>query len=181
MSDRQTDSPQHPNGQRRKGGPDEFMFATGFENSAPVITGPDGRDRRMDEFEKTGFYTHWRGDLRLAVDLGVRYVRFGPQYYTTHCGPGKYDWSFADHTLAELRSLGLIPIADLCHFGVPDWIGNFQNPEWPELFAQYARAFALRYEWIQLFTPVNEIFICASFSARNGRSIALRACNQRAS
>jgi beta-glucosidase len=28
-----------------------------------------------------------------------------------------------------------VPIVDLCHFGVPDWIGNFQNPDFPELFA----------------------------------------------
>ena len=29
-------------------------------------------------------------------------------------------------------------IVDLCHFGVPDWIGNFQNSDWPKLFAEYA-------------------------------------------
>jgi hypothetical protein len=27
------------------------------------------------------------------------------------------------------------PIVDLCHFGVPDWIGSFQNPDFPRLFA----------------------------------------------
>jgi beta-glucosidase len=57
---------------------------------------------------------------------------------------------------------------DLCHFGVPDWIGNFQNPDFPRLFRGYARDFASRYGWIQLFTPVNEMFICATFSARWG-------------
>ena len=38
-------------------------------------------------------------------------------------------------TFAELKRLNVIPIVDLCHFGVPDWIGNFQNPDFPELFA----------------------------------------------
>ena len=39
----------------------------------------------------------------------------------------------------------IAPIVDLCHFGVPDWLGNFQNPDFPALFAQYAKAFAQRF------------------------------------
>ena len=33
----------------------------------------------------------------------------------------------------------------MCHFGVPDWIGNFQNPDFPDLFTTYAEAFAQRF------------------------------------
>ena len=62
----------------------------------------------------------------------------------------------------------IVPLADLCRFGVPDWIGNFQNPDFPALFADYARAFATRFPWVQLYTPVNEMYICALFSARYG-------------
>jgi beta-glucosidase/6-phospho-beta-glucosidase/beta-galactosidase len=36
------------------------------------------------------------------------------------------------------------------------------------LFAGYARAFAERFPWVQLYTPVNEMFICATFSAAYG-------------
>jgi beta-glucosidase/6-phospho-beta-glucosidase/beta-galactosidase len=61
-----------------------------------------------------------------------------------------------------------MPIVDLCHFGVPDWIGNFQNSDFPDLFAAYARDFAARFPWVQLYTPVNEMFICAQFSGRTG-------------
>ena len=61
-----------------------------------------------------------------------------------------------------------MPIVDLCHFGVPDWIANFQNPDLPELFAGYAQAFAERFPWVQLYTPVNEMFVCAAFSAAYG-------------
>ena len=31
-----------------------FMFATGIENSYPIITGPDGKDRRVDEMVNPG-------------------------------------------------------------------------------------------------------------------------------
>jgi beta-glucosidase/6-phospho-beta-glucosidase/beta-galactosidase len=68
----------------------------------------------------------------------------------------------------ELKRLRITPIADLCHFGVPDWVGGFHNPDWPALFADYARAFARRYNWVRLYTPVNEIFISARFSAKLG-------------
>ena len=51
---------------------------------------------------------------------------------------------------------------------MPDWIGNFQNPDFPRLFAAYAGAFAERFPWVQLYTPINEMFICAVFSAKYG-------------
>lgn len=64
--------------------------------------------------------------------------------------------------------MDIVPIVDLSHFGVPDWIGNFQNSDFPALFADYARAFAQRFPWVRLYTPVNEMFICATFSAAYG-------------
>ncbi|MFC7538844.1 family 1 glycosylhydrolase [Siccirubricoccus deserti] len=79
-----------------------------------------------------------------------------------------HDWSFADESFAEIRRLGILPVVDLCHFGVPDFIGDFQNPDFPQLFADYAGAFAARFPWVQLYTPVNEMFITAVFSAKYG-------------
>jgi beta-glucosidase/6-phospho-beta-glucosidase/beta-galactosidase len=88
--------------------------------------------------------------------------------HKTWLGPDRYDWEFCDLTFGELRRLDVVPIADLCHFGVPDWVGDFQNPDFPGLFAGYAGAFARRYPWVQLHTPVNEMFVCATFSALYG-------------
>ncbi|MEQ1697756.1 MAG: hypothetical protein ABL901_18140 [Hyphomicrobiaceae bacterium] len=51
---------------------------------------------------------------------------------------------------------------------MPDWIGDFQNPDFSFHFARYASAFAERYPWVQMYTLVNEIFICASFSGKYG-------------
>jgi beta-glucosidase/6-phospho-beta-glucosidase/beta-galactosidase len=83
-------------------------------------------------------------------------------------GPGRYDWEFTDLTFGELKKRDISPIVDLCHFGLPDWLGNFQNPDFAPQFAIYAGAFAERYPWVQLYTPVNEMFICAAFSAKYG-------------
>jgi beta-glucosidase len=142
-----------------------FIFATGIENSIPTI---GHGSVRVDEMEKCGHYTHWRTDFTLVAQLGIRFLRYGPPLHKTFLGPDRYDWEFADDVFRELRRLDLVPIVDLCHFGVPDWIGNFQNPDFPQLFAAYARAFALRYPWVQLYTPVNEMYICARFSALYG-------------
>jgi beta-glucosidase/6-phospho-beta-glucosidase/beta-galactosidase len=142
-----------------------FIFATGIEGSAPTIQG--GRVR-MDELEKCRFYDLWERDFDLVEELGIKFLRYGPPLHRTFLGKDRYDWSFADATLSSLRKRRIYPITDLCHFGVPDFVGDFQNPEFPELFAGYADAFARRYPWIQLYTPVNEMYVCAVFSARFG-------------
>ena len=83
-----------------------------------VPGGRDGEDRPLPALA---------GRLRAGQDLGIPFLRYGPPYYRTHLGPGRYDWSFADETFNALRQLEIELIVDLCHFGVPDWIGSFQN------------------------------------------------------
>ncbi|QOY95838.1 glycoside hydrolase family 1 protein [Massilia sp. UMI-21] len=142
-----------------------FLFATGIESSIPTI---DGGRVRMDEMEKCGHYRHWRRDFDLVQDIGIRFLRYGPPLHTTLVGAGCYDWSFADEVFPDLRRRGLVPIVDLCHFGLPDFLGDFQNPDFPDLFGNYARAFAQRFPWVQLYTPVNEMSVSALFSALYG-------------
>ncbi len=141
-----------------------IMFATGIENSYPTIAG----GVRVDEMEKCGHYRRWRDDLALVHDLGIQFLRWGPPLYKTFLGPGQYDWSWTDEVLAELGRLHIAPILDLCHFGVPDWLGNFQNRDFPSYFAEYAGEFARRYPEVKYWTPVNELLIVTLFSARYG-------------
>src|SRR4051794_4406038 len=142
-----------------------FMFATGIECSNPTID--SGRIRR-DLMLECGHYQHWRDDLRLVKELGLGYLRYGLPCHLVHLGPGEYDWGFADLVLGEMRGLGIQPILDLVHFGVPDWIGDFQNPDLPVLIADYAAAVSARYPWVRRYTPVNEIFVTARLSAMEG-------------
>ena len=144
------------------------MFATGIENSYPTIHLPGEAIKRVDEMEKTFHYKHWEKDFSIVKELGIEFLRYGPPYYKTHTGPGSYDWSFTDVAFNKLKELHITPIVDLCHFGVPDWLGNFQNRHFPEYFAEYAGAFAKRFPELQLYTPINEIFITAMFSAQYG-------------
>jgi beta-glucosidase/6-phospho-beta-glucosidase/beta-galactosidase len=141
-----------------------FMFAVGIECSNPVIDG----NVRVDELEATGHYKHWKKDLQLVCNLGVRFLRYGPPIHRLFTGPGQYNWSMLDPIMEEMQRLRIKPIIDLVHFGLPDWLVNFQNPDWPKHVADYAAAFSQRYPWVRFFTPVNEIFVTAQFSAAFG-------------
>ena len=144
---------------------DSFMFATGIECSNPTIEG--GRVRR-DLLEECGHYDRWREDLALVRELGLKVLRYGLPLHRTWLGDGRYDWSFADAAMAEIKRLGITPILDLMHFGLPDWVGDFQNPDMPVLFNRYCAAVAERYPWVRYYTPVNEIFVTARNSGRDG-------------
>ena len=149
---------------RREAG-SSFIFATGIECSYPTIE--QGRWRR-DEMEATRHYQRWQEDFELALDIGITHVRYGPPLHLVFRGPGSYDWDLVDEAMAYLHDHGPEPIVDLCHFGVPTWLGDFQNREVPQALAEYARAFAARYPWVRFYTPVNEMYVCARMSALDG-------------
>lgn len=142
-----------------------FMFATGIECSYPTIE--NGRVRR-DMMEECGHYARWKEDLALVKAMGLKVLRYGLPYYKIHLGPDRFDWTFADEVMAEIQRLEITPILDLMHFGVPDWIGNYQNPEFPAHLADYAEAVARRYPWVRYYTPVNEMYVTARLSGYDG-------------
>jgi beta-glucosidase/6-phospho-beta-glucosidase/beta-galactosidase len=141
-----------------------FVVASGIECSAPL----NRAGVRMDELVKTGHLERYEEDIRLVRETGIRYLRYGIPFHRVNPSPDVSDWGFVDHALEACRRLGVVPIADLLHFGVPDDIGGFQDPMLPERFRGYAAAFADRYPWVRYYTPVNEPFITAEFSARLG-------------
>jgi beta-glucosidase/6-phospho-beta-glucosidase/beta-galactosidase len=142
-----------------------FIFATGIECSYPTTA--FGKWRR-DQMNGTGHYERWSEDFELARQIGVSHLRYGPPLHRIFTAPGRYHWDLADEPLADLRERGPEPIVDLCHFGVPNWLGNFQNGDLPDALAEYAAAFAQRYPWVRFYTPVNEMYVCARMSALDG-------------
>lgn len=160
-------APPHRNdsGSKRPQGSSAFMFATGIECSYPTIE--HGRWRR-DEMDSTRHYELWQRDFELACEIGITHIRYGPPLHLIYQGPGHYDWSYIDPQMQGLRDRGPEPIIDLCHFGVPSWLDNFQNSEIAAALEEYAGAFAERYPWVRFYTPVNEMYVCARMSAIQG-------------
>ncbi len=155
----------HRSDDRRRRSDGAFMFATGIECSYPTIE--QGRWRR-DEMATTRHYELWQQDFELARRIGVSHLRYGPPLHLIYAAPGAFRWELIDEAMADLEEHGPEPIVDLCHFGVPVWLGDFQNPDVAFALTEYAAAFAQRYPWVRFYTPVNEMYVCARMSALDG-------------
>lgn len=150
-------------------GQGRFLWAAGIEDTFITYPWP-ATGRILDEYELTGHYERWREDLDLFAELGVPVVRYGIPWYRINPRRGEWDWSFADQTLGRLLELGIQPIVDLVHYGLPQWIeGAYTNPEFPELMAEYAGRVAERYRGrIHCYTPLNEPRVTAWYCGRLG-------------
>ncbi len=143
---------------------EDFIVATGFECSAPRIAG----GLRRDQLLLTDHWNRFEEDFDIAADLGITHVRYGIPFHVVAHDPAAFDWAWTDRALTALRDRGLEPIADLLHFAVPDDLSGFDDPRLPARFIAYVEAFADRYPWVRWYTPVNEPFITAHFSAGLG-------------
>ncbi|HEY4589497.1 MAG TPA: family 1 glycosylhydrolase, partial [Thermoanaerobaculia bacterium] len=101
-------------------GPEEFLWATGIENTFVPQARPG--QRPLEEYQLMGHYEHWREDLALARELGVQAIRWGIPWYRVEPFPGEFDWSWTDQVIPYLvEELRINPILDLMHYGCPFW------------------------------------------------------------
>ena len=137
-----------------------FRWIVGIENAFIP-------DMGVDELTWTRHRERWREDLALARDTGADAVRYGITWPEVETAPGVYDWTSTDPIVDEFDRLGLEPIWDLVHFGVPKHLaGGFLDPRFPDAFAAYAGAFAERYRGrVRKLTPLNEPYITTYFRA----------------
>lgn len=149
--------------------PSFFFWATGIEDT--FITEPwPATGRTLDEYELTQHYAKWREDLGLIKQLNVSHARYGIPWHRIQSEPNRWDWSFADQTLNHLLDLGVEPIVDLVHYGLPRWIeGAYTNPNFPTYMAEYATRAAERFRGrIHLWTPLNEPRVTAWYCGKLG-------------
>ena len=167
MSDTEADAaaphlaPIHPDTLEMDAG---FVVFTGIECSAPVVA----RGLRQDELRKTGHWDRYAEDFALIAGFGIRYVRYGIPFHVVAREPGRMDWEWTDRALDALQRAGLIPIADLMHFGVTDDLSGMGDPRLVDRYTEYAAAFAERFPWVRYYTPVNEPLLASVFSAGIG-------------
>jgi beta-glucosidase len=148
---------------------EDFLWAGGIENTFVPQTRPG--HRALDEYELMGHYEHWRTDLALARDLGLKALRWGVPWYRVEPEPGKFDWSWTDQVIPYLvEELKILPVIDLMHYGCPFWLKReFANKDYPKFVARYAAEFSRRYQsLIKWFTPLNEPIINALMCGMRG-------------
>ncbi|HJQ83029.1 MAG TPA: family 1 glycosylhydrolase [Candidatus Binatia bacterium] len=149
--------------------PGAFRWATGIEDT--FITAPwPGSGRSLDEYELTGHYRRWREDLALMAELGVGAARYGIPWHRVNPAPRRWEWRWADAPLERLLELGIDPIVDLVHYGVPPWLeGAFLAADFPARMAEYAVRVAERFRGqVHWFTPLNEPRITAWYCGKLG-------------
>jgi len=149
--------------------PSAFFWATGIEDT--FITAPwPSTGRTLDEYELTDHYQQYAGDMGLMREIGVDQARYGIPWHRIQPGPNEWQWDFTDRALDRLLELGIEPIVDLVHYGLPLWIENaYLNPDFPRYMAEYAARVAERFRGrIFAYTPLNEPRITAWYCGRLG-------------
>lgn len=108
-------------------------------------------------------------DLERFAALGVAALRYPLLWerIAPH-DPDAPDWQWSDARLAELRRLGIRPIAGLVHHGGGPRYAGLLDAEFAPGLARFAGQVAARYDWIDDWTPVNEPVTTARFSALYG-------------
>lgn len=122
----------------------EFAWAVGEEGSDPVVL-VDGRPFRHDQFAQSGHTERMEADLATVAGLGVGVVRYGTPWRLAEPEPGRYDWRAWDRAFAACERVGLTPVIDLLHFGLPDHAGPFAGRTWVDAFVRYVEVFLARY------------------------------------
>jgi len=118
------------------------FFLSGFECST-FLWGKDRRRRDLNA--ELRHYLHADEDYALLPPIGIAVAREGIPWPLIDRGTGEYDFSLIDPFLAAQRRHNVLPIWDLCHYGYPDGLDPFSDPDSFVLrFAAYARA-AARY------------------------------------
>jgi beta-glucosidase/6-phospho-beta-glucosidase/beta-galactosidase len=149
--------------------PEDFIWAGGIENTFVPQTRKG--HRALDEYQLIGHYEHWREDLALARELGLKAMRWGVPWYRVEPAPGEFDWRWIDEVLPYMvEELGITPIIDLMHYGCPFWLNKeFANEDYPRAVARYAAEFTRRYKGlIKWYTPLNEPVINALMCGKRG-------------
>lgn len=147
---------------------DRLRYGTGIEDTFIPQIRPG--HRKLDEYELTQHYAHWREDLDLVAESGAEFVRWGVPWYLVEPAPGVFDWTWTDQVAAHMQQLGLRCIVDLMHYGTPTWLENaFLNSQYAERVAAYGRAVAERYRGVwDDFTPLNEPIVNAEWCGEMG-------------
>ncbi len=124
--------------------------------------------KSFDQLARSGHYA--RGDdLDRIAALGIRTLRYPLLWErAATASPTEFDWSFADERLAQLRDLGITPIAGLVHHGCGPPGAEFTTEHFADGLAEYAGQLARRFPWLEWYTPVNEPLTTARFSGLYG-------------
>jgi beta-glucosidase/6-phospho-beta-glucosidase/beta-galactosidase len=100
----------------------------------------------------------------------VRAARYGVPWHRIQPEPGRWDWEWTDRAIDRLLALGVEPILDLVHYGLPRWLANaYLDPDFAARMGEYAGRCAERFRGrVRWWTPLNEPRVTAWYCGKLG-------------
>jgi len=125
-------------------------------------------DKFFDQLEFANHYAR-RSDIDLIASSGIKSLRF-PVLWEKH-QPNLRDqicWDWAESSLKKIKELNITPIIGLLHHGSGPAFTDLLDPDFPNLFADYAYQVAKKFPFIEYYMPINEPLTTARFSGLYG-------------
>ena len=151
-----------------------MLTEAGIRSSTPEIWGGIEctinrvGDEFYDQLQRAGHYER-EDDIAHFAALGISKIRY-PLLWEKHepCKEQPIDWRCSAKRLDKIRVAGMAPIVTLLHHGSGPPFTQLDDPEFPDLMADYAEKVAKQFPWIEYYTPVNEPLTTARFSGLYG-------------
>ncbi|MES2458798.1 MAG: dTDP-4-dehydrorhamnose reductase [Bacteroidota bacterium] len=126
------------------------------------------KNQYFDQLDYQGHYKR-KGDLKLVCDLGIKKIRY-PVLWEKHQPEEDsiINWAATASSLDYLKERNVEVIAGLVHHGCGPAFVEVMEDSFAEGLAAYAEKVALKFPWINYYTPVNEPLTTARFSALYG-------------
>ncbi|HEY9486747.1 MAG TPA: family 1 glycosylhydrolase, partial [Chryseosolibacter sp.] len=127
------------------------------------------KDVYMDQLHYCGHYQRTLEDIDHIAALGIKAMRYPVIWERLHPYPGHtIDWHSVDVPLNALRNHGVKPVVGLVHHGSGPRYADILSDAFVHGLSNFARKVAVKFPWIEYFTPVNEPLTTARFSALYG-------------
>lgn len=108
-------------------------------------------------------------DIERIASLGISAIRYPVLWERiAPVASGAADWRSTDRQLRALRRAGITVIAGLVHHGSGPRHTSLLDPAFATGLARHAGDVAVRYPWLEYYTPVNEPLTTARFSGLYG-------------
>ncbi len=125
-------------------------------------------DTYFNQLDSSGHFLR-SGDIEAFIHLGIKKIRY-PVLWEQH-QPDKNldaDFSISASNLLALKNAGVEVIAGLVHHGSGPAYVNIMDESFIQGLVKYAEQVAVKFPWINWYTPVNEPLTTARFCGLYG-------------
>lgn len=139
------------------------------------ITIPDNavgqvyEDTYYPSHQAVDFYHHYREDIKLLADMGIRCFRMSVSWSRIfpkgdEAEPNEEGLKFYEDVFEECHRYGIEPLVTICHFDIPAFIsqtyGGWMNRKTVDMFVHYSTTIMNRYkDLVRYWLTFNEVNI----------------------